>query len=516
MAYPSNMYSSLCLVDALEKMGISHHFSCEINSILDKTYRSWLQNDQEMMVDMETCAMAFRILRAHGYAVSSDVCSHIVEESRNHDSVQGHLNDTKTLLELYKASHLRILEDEWNLGNIGSWSGKLLKQQSCSKRMSRLVMLQEVEYAIKMPFYSATVQIVEHKRNVEHFVTKSIQMRKSAYMAYHATEDILALATKEFNSIRSLYQKEVECLERWVVEVRLDQLKYVRLMPVDFWIFIASDIFPSELSEARVEWVKNAILTIAVDDFFDVGGSTEELENLVGVGFSSEDVEISFYAIYNTNNRIGAKAMEVQNRSVIGDIAELWVDFMRGQRTEAEWQRKGYIPTMEEYMPVSVMSLAYGPIPVPSLYLIGPELSDDMFRSSEFQDMFKHTSVCARLLNDLHTYNKERRQGSYVNGVLLHAHRHSGSTSSASIEAAKEEIRKIIAISQRELLRLVLRDADGIPRQFREIWWNMRKGTHLFYLLGDGFCAMQLVAEANGAVYGPLEIEGTQSCKEMS
>jgi hypothetical protein len=86
------------MVDTLEKMGISHHFSGEIKTILDFTYRygnpsdyiyifasfahcvkfafarSWLRNDEEIIMDMETCAMAFRILRMHGYDITCGTC----------------------------------------------------------------------------------------------------------------------------------------------------------------------------------------------------------------------------------------------------------------------------------------------------------------------------------------------------------------------------------------------------------------------------------------------------------
>lgn len=37
--YPDNIYSRLCMVDTLEKMGISLNFACEIRDILDMTYR---------------------------------------------------------------------------------------------------------------------------------------------------------------------------------------------------------------------------------------------------------------------------------------------------------------------------------------------------------------------------------------------------------------------------------------------------------------------------------------------
>lgn len=148
--------------------------------------------------------------------------------------------------------------------------------------------------------------------------------------------------------------------------MRLDELEFAKVMPLPVLFSAAATMFPSELSEARMAWSKNSILTTAVDDLFDVVGSREEMENLVAlidkysasqlkhilaaalknesvafvltadhrfwacrwdahqeVGFCSQRVEILFRAVYDTNNHIGAKAAELQNRSVIDHIAEI-------------------------------------------------------------------------------------------------------------------------------------------------------------------------------------------------
>ena len=49
------------------------------------------------------------------------------------------------------------------------------------------------------------------------------------------------------------------------------------------YLSAAATIFPPELSDARISWAKNGVLTTVVDDFFDVGGSKEELENLIAL-----------------------------------------------------------------------------------------------------------------------------------------------------------------------------------------------------------------------------------------
>ncbi|CAL5021364.1 unnamed protein product [Urochloa decumbens] len=516
--HPMSIYSQLCMVDTLENMGISYRFSSEIKSILDMAYRYWQQNDEKIITDMETCSMAFRILRMHGYQISSvDVFSHFAEESRFHGSVQGHLNDTKALLELYKASQICMYEDEGTLENIGTWTRKVLKQQLSSNKVSRRIMPKEVEYALQIPFYSAAVEPLEHKRNIEHFSIKCIQMRKSAYLTCQAADDILALAIEEFHSSQSLYRQEVKRIESWFREVGLDQLKFARKSPLFIWIFMASIAFPSELSDARIASVQNTLLTVAVDDFFDGGGSAEEQKNLVAliekweeheqIGFCSEHVQILFHAVYSTMSEINAKALKVQNRSVIDRIAQIWIDYLRSNVVEAEWTSKGHVPTMEEYKPVAEVSSAIGPILAVPLFLAGTELSEDMVSDPdpEYKEMLKHTSLCTRFLNDLGTYQKESSQG-YVNAVLLHAHRnvHGGST---SMETAEEEVRNAVVVSRRELLRLV-QEGSAVPRPCRELFWNMCKVAHLFYLQGDGFLSLQeLMAAASEAVDEPLQVK---------
>lgn len=67
----------------------------------------------------------------------------------------------------------------------------------------------------------------------------------------------------------------------WVIENSLDKLKFARQKTAYCYFSAAATLFSPELSDARMSWAKNGILTTVVDDFFDVGGSIEELLNLI-------------------------------------------------------------------------------------------------------------------------------------------------------------------------------------------------------------------------------------------
>lgn len=68
---------------------------------------------------------------------------------------------------------------------------------------------------------------------------------------------------------------------RWVKENRLDQLKFARQKLTYCYFSAAATLFSPDLSDARMSWAKNGVLTTVVDDFYDIGGSREELVNLI-------------------------------------------------------------------------------------------------------------------------------------------------------------------------------------------------------------------------------------------
>nr|AWA45186.1 hypothetical protein SS81E14_000003 [Saccharum spontaneum] len=490
--YPLKIHCQLSMVDALEKMGISQHFVSDIESILDMAYSCWLQKDEEIMMDIATCAMAFRLLRMNGYDVSSDELSHVAGPSNFHDSLHGYLNDTKSLLELYKASKVSLSENDLILDGIGSWSGNLLKDKLCSSRVQKDLIFGEMEYAVKFPFY-ATLERLEHKRNIEHFDAWGPLMLTTKSSSFCINQEFVALAVEDFSSSQYVYQDELQHLDSWVKENKLDQLQFARQKLKYCYLSAAATIFSSELSDARISWAKNGVLTTVVDDFFDVGGSKEELENLIAlvekwhahhaVEFYSEQVKIVFSAIYTTVNHLGAMASAAQGRGVTNHLVEIWLDLLRSMMVETEWQRSQHVPTVEEYMTNAVVSFALGPIVLPALYFVGQEVLEQAVKDEEYDKLFRLMSTCGRLLNDCQSFEREGNQGKLNSVSLLVLH----SSGSMSIEAAKKAMQKSIDVSRRELLRLVLRKESPVPRPCKELFWKMCKIVHLFYSQTDGF-----------------------------
>jgi len=136
------------------------------------------------------------------------------------------------------------------------------------------------------------------------------------------------------------------------------------------------------------------------------------------------------------------------------------------------------------------------------LFFVGPELTEAAVRSSEYVELYHHMNVCGRLLNDLQSCERERAQGK-INSVLLPAGRRHG----GSVEAAKAELRSVIAASRRALLRMLVRDGGEVPWQCRREFWNISKVVHLIYMEVDGYASpKEMMRASNEVMIEPLRV----------
>ncbi|GAU35833.1 hypothetical protein TSUD_56390, partial [Trifolium subterraneum] len=508
--YPLDIYARLHMIDSLERLGINHHFKDEIQTVLDETYRYWLQGAEDIFLDPTTCAMAFRMLRLNGYDVSSDPF-YQYSEDKFANSLKGYLKDVSAVLELYRASQFIIHPDESILVKQSSWTRNLLKHYSSPYQFNadklRTYVDNEVNDVLNFPHH-ANLERLLNRRSVEHYNADETRILKASYRSCNlANRDILKLAAEDFNLCQSIHNKELKQLGRWIVESRLDKLEFARQKLAYCYFSSAATLFAPKLSDARISWAKNGVLTTVVDDFFDVGSSQEEQENLiqlvekwdvdVNTVCCSEAVKIIFSAVRSTICEIGEKSVERQGRNVKDNVIKIWLDLMRSMFKEAEWLRTKATPTIDDYMQNAYVSFALGPIVLPALYLVGPKLSDDVAENQELNYLFKTMSTCGRLLNDIQGFKRESEEGK-LNAVSLHMVHGNGVV---TYEGTIDKIKGVIEDKRRELLRLVLKEKGSlVPRDCKDLFWKMMKVLNLFYMKDDGFTSNEMMYSTVNAV----------------
>lgn len=514
--YPLDIYARLSMVDALERLGIDRHFRKEIKVVLDETYRFWLQGEEEIFFDNATCALAFRILRLNGYDVSLDALNQFSEDHFS-NSLGGYLKDSGAALELYRALQLSY-PDESLLEKQNCWTSYFLKQglsnaSLCGDRLRKNIN-REVHDALNFPDH-ADLQRLAIRRRIKHYATEDTRILKTSYRCSTiGNQDFLKLAVEDFNICQSIQREELKQIGRWVVERRLDKLKFARQKEAYCYFSAAATLFAPELSDARMSWAKNGVLTTVVDDFFDVGGSEEELVNLIelierwdvngSADFCSEKVEIIFSAIHSTISEIGDKSFGWQGRDVKSHVIKIWLDLLKSMLTEAQWSSNKSVPTLDEYMATAHVSFALGPIVLPALYFVGPKLSEEVAGHPELLNLYKVMSTCGRLLNDWRSFKRESEEGK-LNAVSLYMI-HSGGA--LPEEEAIEHFKGLIDSQRRQLLQLVLQEKDSvIPKPCKDLFWNMIKILHLFYMKDDGFTSNEMMNVAKAIINEPISLD---------
>nr|QZX44705.1 ent-kaurene synthase 1 [Cistus creticus subsp. creticus] len=512
--YPFSIDARLRMVETIQSLGIDWQYRDEIKSVLDETYRCWLQGEEDIFLDPATCAMAFRILRMNGYDVSSDSLAQYAEYS-SFPTLGGSLKDTDSVLELFRASQMIISLDEPVLVKLNSWTSRFLKHE-LSKASVHADGLgkhtkHKVNYALEFP-YHANLQRLARRKSIETYAVDQIRILKTSYRSLNnGNKDLLKLAVQEFNSSQSTYREELKHLESWVKEKRLDKLKFARQKLAYCYFSAAATLCSPELSDARMSWAKNGVLTTVVDDFFDIAGSEEELVNLIqlvetyngigGVNCCSEHVEIIFSAIWSTIREIGERAVPWQGRDVTSHVTEIWLDLLKSMLQEARWLQDKSVPTIDNYMANAYVSFALGPIILPSLYFVGPRISEEQDKSNEYNHLFKLVSSCGRLLNDIQGFKRESKEGK-LNAVSLNKIH---DPSDVSEEEIIDELKNSIYERRVELFRLVLLENGSVlPRACKDLFWNMCQVLHLFYMKDDGFTKEYMMNVVKSVIYEPV------------
>lgn len=81
-----------------------------------------------------------------------------------------------------------------------------------------------------------------------------------------------------------------------------------------------------------------------------------------------------------------------------------WCQVIKSWLQEAEWSRKDYRPLIDEYLRVATVSTAAQTVVIPSLYLVGPSISEEMIHHPDYTKIVELLMISARLLNDLRSY----------------------------------------------------------------------------------------------------------------
>ncbi|KXG28506.1 hypothetical protein SORBI_3005G130400 [Sorghum bicolor] len=251
----------MVLVDALQRLGIDNHYQKEIYTTLSRVHTGELEilRSEELHI----VALRFRLLRQHGFFVSTDVFDEFRDGTGNFNTCL--TRDPKGLLSLYNAAYLAVPGEDVLDGVIAFTRTHLeaMKGNLTSPIADQICRALD----IPLPRYMPQLETM-------HFITEYEQED-----GHNAT--LLELARLDYCLTRSAQLKELRTFCLWWKDFYKNvNLTYSldRGVEMYFWGF---GVFPGEgNSRARIIFSKIVALISLMDDTFDTHATFEDCKNL--------------------------------------------------------------------------------------------------------------------------------------------------------------------------------------------------------------------------------------------
>lgn len=353
--YPVDLFEHIWTVDRLQRLGISRYFHPEIKECLDYVYRYWTEDGiswarNTRVYDIDDTAMGFRLLRVHGYEVSSDVFRHF-EKGGEFFCFVGQSNQAITgIFNLYRASQV-LFPGEKILEDAKRFSSKFLTQkQAADELLDKWIITKdlpgEVGLALNLPWY-ASLPRVETRFYIEQYGGEDdVWIGKTLYrMRYVNNNVFLDLAKQDYNNCQALHRMEWDSMQKWYSEMGLADFGVTRRSLLLTYFMAAASIFELERSQERLAWAKTAFLVDTISSSFDNARKPKDLRNsfllvfrtVVDARFghinarkldSNRTIQKMIDILLRTLNHLSLDALVAHGRDISCSIRRAWEKWM--------------------------------------------------------------------------------------------------------------------------------------------------------------------------------------------
>ncbi|KAH0854926.1 hypothetical protein HID58_028204 [Brassica napus] len=443
------------LIDELQKLGVSYHFEVEINDILmdfhHQNGRSILKCVKEE--DLHATALEFRLLRQHGFDVSEDIFDVIIDkiESETFKS-----DDINSIISLYEASYLSTKSDIKLREVIRPFATEQIRKfvdgETCN-----LEVREKAIHALEMPY---------------HWRMRRLETRWyiDAYEKKHDTNLVLIEFAKiDFNIVQIAHQED---------------LKYASRIVENYFVAVGIIYEPQFGNARRIISIVNALVT-TIDDIYDIYGTLEELEIFTAMVDNwdvnrldelPEYMRLCFLILYNEVNSIGC--------DILKDKHINWADLCKTYLVEAKWYKKGYKPTVKEYIQNAWISISGQTILIHFYCGFSDQISVQILETlaQHRQDIVRCSATILRLANDLATSPDELARGDVLKSVQCYMHE-----TGATEEEAQAHVQQMICDTWEEMnYEAKMAGTSSLPRGFVEAAMNVARMAQCIYQYGDG------------------------------
>ncbi|XP_076904049.1 ent-copalyl diphosphate synthase 1-like [Bidens hawaiensis] len=353
--YPLDMFERIWLIDRLQRLGIARYFLSEIEMCIAYIYRYWDEKGIGFarncnVPDIDDTAMAFRVLRTNGYAVSADVFRYF-EENGQFVCYPGQSKETVTVMfNLYRASQV-LFPGEKILYDAKNFSHKFLMEKvSSNMLLDRWVISKdlpgEVRYALDVPWYASLPRLEARFYLEQYGGEDDVWIGKTLYRLPNINNNkYLEMAKLDYNHCQAIHQSEWTNIKKWYEHLNIGQNMNTRLL----WSYYmaAASIFEHERRSERIAWAKTNMLLEIIISFFAVSQLSntqafiEELTNPKHHCIDGKPWNTIMNALQETINQISSKAREDHGVDIHSHLQNAWTSWLLRKQENVGAAAKG-------------------------------------------------------------------------------------------------------------------------------------------------------------------------------
>ncbi|KAF8722818.1 hypothetical protein HU200_021946 [Digitaria exilis] len=334
--YPVDLFEHIWVVDRLERLGISRYFQREIKQCMDYVNRHWTEEGicwarNSNVKDVDDTAMAFRLLRLHGYNVSPSVFKNFEKDGEFFCFVGQSTQAVTGMYNLNRASQIGF-QGEDVLHRARKFSYEFLRQREAQgtlhdKWIIAKDLAGEVQYTLEFPWY-ASLPRVEARTYLDQYGGKDdVWIGKTLYrMPLVNNDTYLELARIDFNHCQVLHQLEFQRLQMWYDKNSLETFGVMSQEVSRAYFLAVSCIFEPNRAAERLSWARTSLLANAISTHFhNISSDKKRLDSFVHCLY--EESELSWFET-NSDDVILERAL----RQLIDLLAQEAQPIHQGQR----------------------------------------------------------------------------------------------------------------------------------------------------------------------------------------
>ncbi|KAH9651258.1 alpha-humulene/(-)-(E)-beta-caryophyllene synthase [Citrus sinensis] len=469
--------NNLDLIDAIQRLGVSYHFESEIDEILGKLHEAHQdcglgdnENDELYYISLQ-----FRLLRQHGYKISADVFKRFKDSDGNFKTSLA--KDVRGMLSLFEATHLGVHEENI-LDEALAFTTSQLESIAAHQISSPLA--EQVKHALIQPIHRGLQRL-----EATHYIP--IYQEQSSH-----NEALLTFAKLDFNKLQKLHQKELGDISRWWKELDFaHKLPFIRDRIAECYFWILGVYFEPQYSFTRRILTKVISMTSTIDDIYDVCGKIEELElftsaikrwDISAIDQLPEYMKLCYRALLDVYSE-AEKDLAPQGKLYRLHYAKKAMkNIVKNYFFEAKWCHQNYIPTMDEYMTVALVTSAYPMLSTTSFVGMGDIVTKESFEWLFSNPRFiRASSVVCRLMDDMASHEFEQSRGHVASSVECYMKQHG-----ATEEEACNEFRKQVSNAWKDINEDCLRPTV-LPMPLLMRILNLTRVIDVIYKYEDGY-----------------------------